>query len=361
MKLCFLGDIRSTHIQKFVKYFADKHETHLLSFDYNGDKRVDQGIKFFKNINTNIHFLEKNNLFISPFVARHKIKTIKPDLVQAHFVTNYGFLGAFSGVHPLVISAMGDDILIHPFQNKFYNLLIKYALHRADFITYDGINYNKFLFDELGIPKHKTAIIYPGIDMMLFHPTKRVASINPIVFYPRGFDAIYDTPTLLSAMEIIHEKCPDVRFTLLGVGTEFEKFRNNVLQSDLWKSVNYLGYISNEDLPEYYASADVSITTSLSDGGIPVSTIEAMACGTPVVSTDAGDALQWIRNEAGYVVPKQNPELIAKQVVDLLKNNDKRLEFGRKAREIVEKSYNYDVEMKKVENIYSKLLNNRIS
>jgi len=113
---------------------------------------------------------------------------------------------------------------------------------------------------------------------------------------------------------------------------------------------------------KYLASADVSITTALSDGGIPVSTIEALACGVPVVSTDAGDAKFWVRDgESGYVVEKKNSEMIAVRVLDILSDKEKRIQFGLRARQIVEKSQDYTLEMKRIENLYLKLINNRIS
>jgi glycosyltransferase involved in cell wall biosynthesis len=252
---------------------------------------------------------------------------------------------------------MGDDILVHPGQNKLYYNLVKYALDKADFVTCDGINSVNKLW-EFDVPKTKTAVIYPGIDVNLFHPSKRVKTEYKTIFYPRGFLKIYDTDTLFLTMKMIHEQCPNVRFELLGSGgIELERFRNAVLESGLWKVVTYLGYMKNEDLPQHYASADVSITTSLSDGGIPVSTIEAMACGTPVVSTDAGDASIWLQG-AGYVVNKQDPEALAEKVIDLLKDEEKRLIFGKRARSVVEKSQNYTLEMQKIENLYNKLVIN---
>lgn len=360
MRLCFLGDVRSIHVQKFIKYFSEKHETHLISFDYVGDSRVKPGLEFFADINTHVYLLKKSQLPLTPFIAKYLVNSIKPDLVQAHFITNYGFLGAFSGVHPLVVSAMGDDVLIHPFQNKVYRNLVIYALKSADFITCDGVN-STMQIREFGIPREKIALIYPGIDMKLFNPSKRIESKEQIVFYPRGFDKIYDTDTLFEAMKIIHENRPDVKFMLLGIGTEFDRFRNDVLKTDLWKSVQYLGHIPNHELPEYLASADVSITTALSDGGIPVSTIEALACGVPVVSTDAGDAKFWVRNnESGYVVDKKNSEMVAHCVLSILSDSERRLKFSKRARQIVEKDQDYTLEMKKVEDLYTKLINHSL-
>lgn len=352
MKLCFLGDIRSVHVQKFIKYFAEDHDTCLISLDYIGDERVGPGMEFFKSLGTEVHIIKKVHLPLSPFIVRWIIRKIDPDLVQAHFITNYGFLGAFSGVHPLIIYAQGDDILIHPWQSWLYPRLVRYALRCADYVLCDGANSIDNLV-KLGIQKEKTAIIYPGIDMQLFHPSKREARVRKTVFYPRGFDKIYDVDTLFEAMKIIYWNVPKVEFILLGIGTELKRFEDRVRESKMSESVRYLGNIPNKDVPQYLASSDVSITTSLSDGGIPVSTIEAMACGVPVVSTDAGDAGMWIQDGiSGYIVEKKNPVALSERVIELLNDDSKRASFGKAARQAVETRYNYQTEMRKIEEMY---------
>jgi len=178
------------------------------------------------------------------------------------------------------------------------------------------------------------------------------------VFYPRGFDKIYDTDTLFSVISIINKINPNIKFMLLGLGTELKRFKNMIISSGLEKSVKFLGQVPNNELPIYFALSDISITTSLSDGGIPVSTIEAMACGIPVVSTDAGDAALWVRDDiSGYVVKKQDPEQMANRIIELLNDDERRLQFGKNARKLVEVDQNYNLEMKKIENLYSKLIN----
>jgi len=357
MRICFLGDIRSVHIQKFIKYFTKEHETYLISFDYLGDKRVQIGVDFFNNLGTHVYILKKSQLLFSPFITRRIIHIINPDLVQAHFVTNYGFLGAFSGVHPLVISAMGDDILVHPVHNKLYHILVTYALHNADFLTCDGVNSITAL-KNFGVSEKRIALIYPGIDMLLFHPSKKQKLFsNKIIFYPRGFDEIYDTVTLFKVIKIVHQHLPDVRFLLLGVGTELTRFKNAIMKIGMNESVQYLGYVPNNELPVYLASSDISVTTSLSDGGIPVSTIEAMACGVPVISTNAGDAMLWIKNgETGYVVDKCDYTAMATRIIELLIDDERRLQFGKKSRQIVEIDQDYNFEMEKIEFLYNKLI-----
>lgn len=356
MNLCFIGDIRSTHVQKFIAWFAKDNETHLISFDYIGDERVPSGMQFFQSIGTHIHLLKKTQLVLSPILAKRIIEKIKPDLIQAHFVTNYGFLGAYSDFHPLVICAQGDDVLIHPYKSKFYNWLVTFVLLLADRVICDGINELKSM-KKLQIPTGKCELVYPGIDMRVFHPDKRKPTNHKTVIHLRGFDKIYDVDTLFWSMLTVHHNVPEARFQLVGIGTEHERFAGMVTDSPLKGFVEYLGQVENNALPELIASSDICISTSLSDGGIPVSTIEAMACGVPVVSTDAGDVGLWIQNGAsGYIVNKQDSTKVAEKVIELLDDEPKRVQFGKISRRIVENKYDYETEMGKVEQIYQELL-----
>jgi glycosyltransferase involved in cell wall biosynthesis len=358
MKICFLGDMRSIHVQKFVKWFAPNNETHLISFDYRGDGRSEKGLRFFQSIGTRVYILPKIFLPFAPAAARDIIRKIQPDIVQCHFITNYGFLGAFSGVHPLVMSAMGDDILIHPF-HPLLGYSVRYALERADYVTCDGMNSLEAL-TSLGVPTDRQLLAYPGVDMNAFNPSNRNVLSFKMVFYPRGFDKIYDVDTLLDVIEMVSNFCPEVIFILAGQGTEKERFKKALIDKNLTSNALFLGTIDNSKMASYLPSADVSITCSLSDGGIPTSTIEAMACGVPVISTDAGDASVWIKDgENGYVVEKRDWKAMGLRVIELLKSPPTRDRFGKNARKTVEHVQNYSEEMNKIETLYSQLINIR--
>jgi L-malate glycosyltransferase len=354
MNLCFLGDVRSVHVQKFVAYFARDNDTHLISFDYLEDPRTEKGMAFFRKIGTDVHILKKSRLPITPFQIGSIIKKINPDLVQAHFLTNYGYLGAVSGIHPLVVSAMGDDILIHPLK-PHYRFLVHRALHEADFITCDGQNSLEEIRKVVPNPD-RSAIIYPGIDTKLFNPDKRVQHPHQTVCYPRGFDKIYDVDTLFEVIKNIHAVLPEVKFSLLGEGTELERFKGMVYDAGLIRAVRFVGTVKNENVPGYLASADVCITTSLSDGGIPVSTIEAMACGTPVVSTDAGDARVWAKD----VVPLRDHIAMAERIIALLSDEETRKKAGEEVRKKVERSQDYYANMAEIEKIYRRLIAEKV-
>ena len=361
MKICFFGDVRSPHVQKFIGWFAKRgHATALLSFDYLGDVRTQAGLDYFKESHTLVHLLPKGFLPFIPALAWKLAGDLKPDIVQCHFITNYGFLGAFSGLHPLVMSAMGDDVLIHP--RKFpIKYAVQAALNRADMVTCDGMNSLEAL-NKLGVGPERRMLLYPGVDMEKFKPSLEPKD-RPFkeVFYPRGFDKIYDVDTLFEVIRIVCDTLPGTQFTLMGIGTELRRFEDKIRSSHLTNSVNYLGNVDNNLVPRLMSRADVSITTSLSDGGIPASTVEAMACGLPVVSTDAGDARLWLEAEGwygarGYVVDKRNPAMIAEKILDLLRDGNMCAQLGRAGRKFVEVNCDYETEMKKAEKLYEDII-----
>jgi glycosyltransferase involved in cell wall biosynthesis len=122
-------------------------------------------------------------------------------------------------------------------------------------------------------------------------------------------------------------------------------------------SILFVGFLPNDKLPEYLASADIYVSTSLSDAGIAASTSEAMACELPVIITDFGDNGKWVKNDVnGFLIPLKNPELLADYIIYLLKNPEICREFGRKNRVIIEEFKNLDKEMGKIENIYIDLV-----
>lgn len=367
MKICFLADIRSIHTKRWVGFFAQKNDTHLITFDYPEDAdRVIEGEQFFSGIGVTVHKIRKSLPFIiiSPLIARRIIKAIKPDIVHAHFVTQYGFFGSISGSHPLVITAWGDDVLIHPRRSIMYHYLVTYTLRKADLITCDGENTENSMV-ELGANRLKIMRIYFGVDTKKFNPEKadrdlleskfRISDAK-IVIYLRGFDPVYNAETLIDAIPIILSSIPQARFLLVGGGEQMEILRRRVAGSDFREAVFFTGRIANDELPWYIASSDICVSTSLSDSGIAASTAESMASGIPVVSTECGDIELWIQDGInGYIIEKKNPAMLAERVVHLLSDDTLRKQFGTRCRDIIASKQDYYKEMNKMDGMYLQL------
>lgn len=93
---------------------------------------------------------------------------------------------------------------------------------------------------------------------------------------------------LIDAMQSIVDEHPDVLLLIGGKGHLRESLEKQVRRHDLDDNVRFLGYVEEEDLPTYYAAADVSVMPTKELEGFGLSTIESLSCGTPVVATPVG-------------------------------------------------------------------------
>lgn len=360
MKLCFLAGANSIHSKRWIKYFADKgHEVHWLSLGIGIDEVID---------NTEFYLIKKFPLkVLRPLFYAISVKKIlnkiKPDILDVHQVWIDGIVGALSGFHPLIITPWGSDVLIAP-KSKLKKPLIKFALKKADLITCDGENTKEAIVD-LGINPQKIRRICFGVDIKKFKPepkdenlkSKLKVANSPIVISLRGLEPLYDLGTLIKAIPLILKEVPNTKFIIAGDGVQKNELINLAQYLNAFDSIKFTGKIPNEEMPKYLNLADIYVSTSLSESGLAASTAEAMACELPVINTNTGDIELWIKNgEGGFVIPVKKPEILAKKIIYLLRNDEERMKFGKVNRKIIEERNNYYREMDKMENIYKNLV-----
>ncbi len=369
MTILLLGNAKSIHTLRWAGYFSRKgYNVHLITYGSPICEDV-QGVKInligrslpikLGRINTLI------NLPIAVWQTRRIIKKIKPDILNAHYATSYGQLAVLSGFRPFILTAWGSDILIAPKESWIVKKVVSWVLFKAKIITCDAEHMKKAII-KLGAKPDKVRIIYFGVDTEKFKPgekdeklTKKIgASGCQVVISLRNLNSLYDIETLIKSTPIILEKKPKTKFIIAGKGSCENKLKKMVKDLKLEESVKFVGYIANQDLPRYLKTADVYVSTSLSDAGISSSTAEAMSSGLALVITDSGENNKWIKNnDNGFIVPTKNPKLLADRVTTLLNDEKLRKSFGKKARKMIEQKNNYCKEMEKMEELYKQLLN----
>jgi glycosyltransferase involved in cell wall biosynthesis len=123
--------------------------------------------------------------------------------------------------------------------------------------------------------------------------------------------------TFVAAAEHLSRRRPDVHFVFVGGGELEEDIRADVTRRGLSDRCHFLGW--RRDLPVIYADLSVVALSSLNEG-TPVSLIEAMAAGIPVVSTDVGGVSDVLQNGArGVLVPAMNAEALAAGIEEALR------------------------------------------
>lgn len=359
MKICFLAGANSIHSKKWIEYFAKNgYEIHWLSLTPNQIGEV-EGVKFYRLK----EFGSKPfDILFNAMSVKRLIKKIKPDVLHAHYAGVNGVLGALSGFHPFILTAWGSDIFFAG-RSKIKKYLIKFALNKADLITCNG----ESLKDEMvrmGTKLQKIRFIYWGIDIKKFGPRPKDGELRralgifdaPMIISLRNFEPLYDIETLINSVPLVLKYFPKARFVIAGQGSKEADFKKMAESLGVTGNIIFAGWISQDELPRYLTTADILVSTSLSDGGLSQGTGQAMACEIPIITTGLEVNKELIRDgENGFLFPIKDSRLLAEKIIVLLKDEKLRTKLGKEGRRTIEDKLNYHKEMGKAENLYNEL------
>lgn len=190
-----------------------------------------------------------------------------------------------------------------------------------------------------------------GVDSDKFIPTDSVSK-DYILYVGRlsHGKGLFD---LLNAAEEFSTNY-NISFSLIGQGALFSKLKRSIEKTHN-KNFHLLGQKSHEELITYYQEAKLFISPSHYESG-PLTLLEAMACGKPVIATNVGIAPDCIENgKNGILIEPRSPDVIVKSISMLLDNEKLCKQMGENARKTIEKSYSWDSVVDKIEQIYLNL------
>jgi glycosyltransferase involved in cell wall biosynthesis len=160
---------------------------------------------------------------------------------------------------------------------------------------------------------------------------------------------------LLDAFKIVHAAQPSAVLVIAGGGTLVEKddLRKRIQELGLQNDVFLLG--TRQDVPRLLAAADIYVNSSLWEG-TPVSVLEAMSAGLPVVATTVGESPFLLSQETGLLVPPSQPEKLASALISLVDSPQKRVAYGHAARIRIKENYGRVIWCRKILELYTKIL-----
>jgi len=226
---------------------------------------------------------------------KRELAAFAPQLVDAHYVPNYGLMGALSGRRPLSIAAWGSDLLVAAGRDPLQRARARFALERASLVLCDAENLAAAA-RSAGAPPTIVRAIPWGVDRALFRPAP--AREPGLLLSTRMHEDVYDLATLIDAAGQVLEKRPGARMVVAGDGSrrpELERRAASRLPRDRCR---FVGRIAPGELAGWLARADVYLSASRSDS-TSQSLLEAMAAGAlPVVSDIAGNR-EWVADGDG--------------------------------------------------------------
>lgn len=141
---------------------------------------------------------------------------------------------------------------------------------------------------------------------------------GPHILVARNLEILYDNATALRAFVRVRQEHPMARLTIAGSGPEREALERLAQHLGIAETVTFAGRVENERMPALYHSAHIALNPSLADN-LPISILEALASGVPVVSTNVGGITFLVENgKTALLVPPGDPEAMALACLRLL-------------------------------------------
>jgi colanic acid/amylovoran biosynthesis glycosyltransferase len=224
--------------------------------------------------------------------------------------------------------------------------------------------------ERLGCPKEKIIVHRMGVDTrkIIFRDKLKNNNRLRILTVARLVEK-KGLEYSLAAIARIIRKYPEIKYYIVGDGYLRNKLNNLITTLNMQGKIRLLGNLKDSEVNELLQESDIFVLTSTTskDGdqeGVPVSIMEAMAAGLPVISTyHSGIPELVIDRQTGFLVPEKNIEAITKRLEQLINHSQNRLIMGKSGRELVEKEFCINKLNKKLIAIYSNLVkhNSKIS
>lgn len=214
---------------------------------------------------------------------------------------------------------------------------------------------------EIGCPSNRLQIVPVGVDVHFFTPkksTKKTTEVFKIITVGR-LDPVKGHQYGIEIIKKLIDSGYQVHFTIVGDGAEKENLTNLINQLQLQEHVQMVGKKSATEIVELNQMHDLYLFTGvpLPDGRREtqgLATLEAQACGLPVVAFDSGGVkYTLINNETGFLVPEFGTDESVKKIITLIKNEMLQKEFSLKARQFVESKYAQSIINQQWELIYA--------
>jgi len=331
-----LGNGGAEHtLYKICKH--DKSNEHtVISFKGEG--------KYFSLLNeigVKVYILKTNPItfFLKFFLLMKMIRFLNPDLVQTWLVHG-DFLGSIAtrlaGIKKIVWNIRYSNLEFK--STKLITILLIRVLSKLSFSLPKSIvvvsKSAKKNCEKIGYCKKKLFLIQNGYDLSILKPIKsqkinfrknlkikkEVAVIGMVARYTNK----KDHNNLLNALSLLRSK--NINFICILVGPDNNKknldLTNKIKELNLNNYIKLLG--SKNDITQVMNWIDIYVQSSKYGEGFPNVVAEAMACGTPCVVTDVGDAAL-IVGKTGYVVPPNNSfklgRAIERMILEINKKN----------------------------------------
>lgn len=288
------------------------------------------------------------------------IRKYNIDIIHAHSTIPTGLIGVIVAKimkKPVFITAHGMDI--NNFENSsFFKRLITFSLKNCNKAIVVSSDLAKKI-SSLGIDPDKIIVLRNAVDTNRFQPNnikiirkKHDIKDNILILFVGYLDTFKGIFELVDAFYDANKENRKSTLMIIGEGPKEDELKKKVFKLGLEKSVIFTGKISPTDIHKYYQSADIFVLPSYGEG-LPLSVLEAMSCGIPVIASNVGGIPEVVKEgENGFIIPQKNEEILNEKLMVLIKDINLRKKFAENALKTIKQSFNVNNKTQKLIELY---------
>jgi glycosyltransferase involved in cell wall biosynthesis len=298
-------------------------------------------------------------------------KKINPDIVNAHYASGYGTTAHLVNFRPWLLSVWGSDVYDFPYKSPIHKWGVVSNLMAADSVASTShcmATQTRRLAPRLG----DIAITPFGVDCAQFSPASTQQSLKseqvpnrPIVIgtvktlaHKYGIDVLIKAFALarLALAQTDASMANRLRLRIVGGGPDTAELKALVAEQQISDAVVFLGNVSHAQVPDELRQLDIYAALSREES-FGVAAIEAGAIGLPVVVTDAGGLPEVVvHGQTGLVVHKDNAQVAAEALLQLILSPDLRQQLGIAGRAHVLANYSWVASLKNMLAVYQTVI-----
>jgi glycosyltransferase involved in cell wall biosynthesis len=274
------------------------------------------------------------------------------DIIHAHWIVPQGFLAHVTNKltkKPYVVTAHAGDVFT--LKNNLLKKLAKSTLKNSSYCTVNS-SYTKKAVDNI-CKTTRIEVIPMGVNLKSFNMKKksnflkRNFKAKDIILFVGRLAEKKGLEYLIKAMPDVIRKFRNAKLLVIGKGPTENKLKQLTKKLNLDRKIIFLGKMSNEQLPKYYASSDVfvgpSIITKSGDTeGLGIVFLEAISSGIPVIGTNVGGIPDIIKNnKTGLLVEQKNSKELSKAIIKMISDNKLRKKLQYNAYQHIKEVYNW--------------------
>jgi glycosyltransferase involved in cell wall biosynthesis len=256
---------------------------------------------------------------LTPFLLALWQQTKRFDVV--HVMANSGWSWHLVAVPAVWIAKLRNTpVIVHYHGGEAESFLarsaqtVRMTMRQASALIVPS-GFLKAVFARFDMP----ATIVPNVvDLDRFHNPAPHRAVRRHLLVPRNLEPIYDNETAIRAFSTVRCMHPDATLTIAGSGPLAESLHDLAESIGVGGGTVFSGRLDRDAMAQAYRKADIVINPSLVDN-MPISILEALASGVPVVSTNVGGVPFVVNNEqTALLVPRKSPDAMAEAILRVM-------------------------------------------